>query len=116
MDLGQIFKDLLWDALVAAALKRLFAAVPWLGWGPIGVLVTWIVGMFADEIFSGMKLAVDLEVIAIRNEIHRREYTVAAVALRSAAINFGTESPQFKEMRLEKVKKLSEFVQFHVAA
>lgn len=111
-DLGDLFKDLVWDLLVKAALSKLFAAIPWLGWGPVGILVGWIVGMLADYLYDAVKMTIDLQVIAFKNEQHRREYDKAGVTLKLIARDKGIDSPEFKAARDENKKSLSRFVTF----
>lgn len=112
MDFGAIFKELVWDSLVKAAIARLFAAVPFLAWGPVGIAVSWALTLFADKIYEAVKLAVELEVIVLRNEAHRRAFDRASVELRLLARTKGIESPEFKVAREEHKKALAQFVRF----
>ena len=111
-DIGDIFKDLIWDTLVKVALMKLFAAVPWLGWGPVGVLVGWIAGMLADALYEALRLAVDLQMITFKNEAHRRAFDDAGVKLKLIAKDKGIESPEFKEARVRHREALAVFVKF----
>jgi len=112
MDLSDIFKQLVWDALVKAALQQLFLAVPLLGWGPIGYVVSWIAVYFTDKLYAVIKLVVDLEVIVLRNEIHKKEFAGAAVRLKLIAKAKGVDSEEFKKARDEQKEALSRFIQF----
>lgn len=114
MNFDEIFKNLIWDSLVKLALSRLFAAIPWLGWGPIGVLVGWIVGMFADQIYDALKLAVNMQVIVFRNEKLKAAYDKASVQLRIVAHDKGIESEEFRLEREKHKKALSELVRIAV--
>lgn len=114
MDLSGLFKSLVWDTLVKVALQQLFLAVPLLGWGPIGYVVSWVVVKLTDKLYDVTKTAVDLEVIVLRNEEHRREYAVAAVKLKLIAKSKGVDSPEFKNAREEHQQALSRFVRFAV--
>ena len=113
MDLGAIFKDLVWDVLVRVALSKLFQSVPFLGWGPLGMLVGWAVGIFGSMLFEAVREAVQLEVIVLRNEAHRKAFAAAATNLKAIARDKGPDSNEFKEARDAHRKALSEFVQFH---
>lgn len=112
MDLGDIFKKLVWDSLIKFALQQLFLAVPLLGWGPIGYVVTWIATYFTDKLFVALKLAVDLEMIVLRNEEHKREYTLAALDLKHIIKEKGLNSPEFKKAREKHQEALARFVRF----
>jgi len=111
-DIGDTFKDLVWDAMVRVALQALFSAVPWLGWGPIGVVVGWIVGMVANYLYSSVKMAIDLNAIALKNEEHRRAYDDAGVKLKLIAKDKGIDSPEFRAARDDHKKRLAAFVKF----
>lgn len=112
MDLSDIFKSLVWDTLVKAALSQLFLAVPLLGWGPIGYVVSWLAVYFTDKLYAVVKTAVDLEVITLRNEEHKKEYAGAAVRLKLIAKSKGVDSPEFMKAREEQKLALSRFVRF----
>jgi hypothetical protein len=112
VDLGDLFKALIWDNLVKAAVGRLFAAVPILAWGPIGYVITWVATHFADKLYDSVKMAIALEAIAIRNEAHRRAYDRASVALKIIAQDKGINSPEFREARDANKRALAEFVRF----
>lgn len=109
------FKELIWDSLVKAALGKLFAAFPLLGWGPIGWAITWIVGHYNEMIYLGLKEFIKLENIALRNEQAERAYGTASVKLKLIARSNGIESVAFRKARDEDKEKLSHFVRFGVA-
>jgi hypothetical protein len=112
LDLGDIFKELVWDVLVKAAIGQLFAALPFLAWGPIGIVVSWALTLFANKLYEGVKEFVNLQAIVLRNEAHQRAYDRASVSLKIIAQQKGIESPEFKNAREDHKKKLSEFVRF----
>lgn len=99
LDIGDVFKDLVWGALVKLALQRLFVALPFLGWGPIGWIVGIVAGMVAEALYEVMREAVDLQVIAFRNSAARKEFDSAGVKLKIIARDHGIESPEFQEAR-----------------
>lgn len=111
-DIGDIFKDLVWGALVRAALGALFKAAPFLGWGPIGIIVTFLVTQFAEKLYEVVREYVQIEVIILRNEAHRKEYDAASTRLKIIAHSSGIDSPEFQKARDENKKALSKFVQF----
>lgn len=91
-----LFKGIVWDALIKLALQQLFKAIPFLGWGPIGWIVTWIIGHFMDKLYEGLKEHIDLQGIAIRNEELRLKYDVASIRLHSLAVEQGENSDAYK--------------------
>lgn len=111
-DIGDTLKDLVWDGLIQLALAEVFKAVPILGWGPIGAVIRVVVGLVADQLFAGMKLAFDMNKIPFVNEAHQRAYETGSVKLKLIARDKGIDSPEFKEARLATRKELSTFVQF----
>lgn len=113
MDLGDLFKDLVWDNLVKAALSRLFVVVPLLGWGPIGFVVTWFATRFANQIYESVKMAIQLEAISLRNESYKRAFDAAHAKLAVIAYKKGIHSPEFRQARDESKKALSQFAQFN---
>lgn len=111
-DIGDTLKDLVWDVLIQAALAKVFSAVPWLGWGPIGAVVTVVVGLVADQLFDGMKMVFDMNKIPFVNAAHLKAYETGSVKLKLIARDKGIDSPEFKEARLATREELSTFVQF----
>lgn len=112
MDLGDLFKALVWNNLIKAALARLFLAVPFLGWGPIGVVVSWVVTKIADKLYDELEMIVNLQAIALKNEIHQREFDRASMKLHIIAREKGTASSEFKNAREHAKESLSQFVRF----
>lgn len=76
------FKILIFDTIVKAAIKRLFLMVPFLGWGPIGILVSYLIQKFADMAYEEGKEAVILSTIKFKNEMHQNEFDKAFLKLK----------------------------------
>lgn len=113
--LEHLFKSLVWDALIKAALARLFLAVPLLGWGPIGYVITWAVMKYSGELYAAIRQFIRLEEIAFRNEGHQKAYEAAALKLHLIAIQDGVDSESFRKQREIEKYLLSKFVRFDVA-
>lgn len=109
-----MFKELVWGPLVKAAIARLFAALPWLGWGPIGVAASWVLTYFADKLYEAAELAINLELIYLRNESHRKEYDSACVELKKLGAAKGKDSPEWKAAYEVQKASLAKFVRFAV--
>jgi hypothetical protein len=112
--MGDTFKVFVWDALVQIAIQRLFKAIPWLGFGPVGVVVSWVAGMLAEQLYDAAKLVIDLKTVAFVNEVHRKAYENASIKLAVLAHDKGIDSDEFKVARDEHKKALHQFVLFNV--
>jgi hypothetical protein len=109
-DLGDTFKELVFDAVVKAGIARLFTALPFLGWGPIGIIVSWALTLLADRLYEALSLAIEMEKISIRNEQSRKAYDRALVVLRIVAREKGLESEEFRRSKNEAKEALSRLV------
>lgn len=110
-----LFKSLVWDTAVKALLNQvLFKAVPWLGWGPLGFIVTQIVVLITDRLYVVLKLAIDFQVIAFKNKELEREFSDEMVKLNLLANEVDVESEEFKNARAAAQDRLVQFVRFDV--
>ncbi len=112
IDLSSFIHDVAWAALVKFATSRLIAALPFLGWGPIGWITGAIVAMVGNVIFDAMAEAFDMQMIAFKNEALQHQFDTATVKLKIVARAYGTESVEFKKEREASVQALSKFVHF----
>lgn len=112
MGLDGLFKSLVWDTMVRAALSYLFAAIPWLAWGPLGAAVSFIAMHFADKLYVLLSDVVEMEYIAFKNEAHRKAFDEAAAGLQAIADAKGPDSEEFKNEREKAKAALSKFVRF----
>lgn len=105
-------KKLIWDAVVKAATALLFKALPALGWGPIGLIVGTVIGIFTDLLYDAIKGYIDHEGIASRNQELRRLYDDASVKLKIIAQGKGLGSKEYLEARRANVDRLAHLVRF----
>lgn len=112
MSLVDIFKTLVWDAIVSRVISVIFASMPLLAWGPIGLLVGWVVRLVGDYLFTALKDYVSFEKIILINDAHKKAYDLASVKLYELAKTKGTDSDEFKAQRELDRLALSTFVQF----
>ncbi len=110
-----LFKQLVWDNLIRAALKKLFLKIPLLGWGPIGFLVSHFVFKLTDMIYEEVRDYINLELIFLKNKNAHNEYVKANIDLTIILREKGSESDEFKKAREEHKKALSNFIRFDVA-
>jgi hypothetical protein len=108
--LTSVLNELLWKPLVKAGLAKLFAAVPFLGWGPIGWAVTLVVNLFAEKLFEAVRLAIDLQAIVLLNEEHRKAFDKASVVLKIVGTEKGIESDEFENQRQLAEDAMDKFV------
>jgi len=109
----RLFKTLVWDNLISAALVALFAGASWLAWPPMRQIITGVVLKTADWLFKNFKLVVDLEAIAFLNHEHEVAYNSAYVGLREIAERAGENSEEFKRARENAKADLSKFGRYN---
>lgn len=112
IDLSEFIKDVAWAALVKLATQKLIAALPFLGWGPMGWITGAVVGMVGSAVYDAMAEAFNLQMLNFNNEAYQRQYDSASVKLRIIARDFGTESEEFKKARKENAEALSRLIKF----
>lgn len=110
-----LFKTLVWDNLVGAALQWLFVTIPFLAWGPIGAVVTWIVMKFTDKFYAMVKLFISVELIVFRNLEFGKTYAAAQINLKQIAGEKGIDSQEFKDAHVKEKQALSNLVKFDPA-
>lgn len=110
MDAAELFKTLVWNKLISVALQRLFLAVPLLGWGPIGFVITWAVNKIASMVYEEMKMTIELKMIQMTNEAHQKSYELACMRIVLAYNMKGGDSDEYKLARKQAHDALSEFV------
>lgn len=112
IDAGDLFKELVWKAIVKAATSALISAIPWLGAGPMGIITGMLVGIFGDFIYAQLKGVYDFEAIGFKNEAHRREFEDASLKLKLVAKTHGVGSVEFIAAREVHRAELAKFVKF----
>lgn len=111
-----LFKDLLWDNLIEAAVLELFAAFPFLAIWPLSTIIRILIGHFSNKLYAGINLFIDVSQIHWTNDTVRKEYDHRAVALKIIAVNHGIESREFKDARTKHKADLSKFIRHSDAA
>jgi hypothetical protein len=110
MDTGPIFKAIVWESLSRIALDRLFQAVPFLGWGPVGYIVGWIARKYGGMLFDEIYIEGHHQITAFKNEAHRKAYEKSMITLRAIGATNGIDSKQFQEARNEAKARFSALV------
>lgn len=112
--LEDFLKELIVDKLVEASLERLFLAVPLLGWGPFGIIITYFAKKYATLFFEEMRDIITIEKIKITNESFEKEYHKKSLKLKIISNNYGVDSPEFQEAKNEAKESLKNLVQFDI--
>jgi hypothetical protein len=112
--MSDLFKTLIWDAMITAAIKRLLASLPsWIGGGPIGFVLTWVFEKIANRIYHELDLLVVTQAIGLRNHYQRLAFDRSALALQIVSDTYGADSEQFKKERENARRRLSDLISFH---
>jgi hypothetical protein len=114
--LEELFKNAVWDNLVAAGLSALFLELPWLAVWPLGPVIRVITKTFSDKLFAALQLLVDLQAITFQNTASKKAFENEAVKLKIIAMDKGINSPEFQKAKEDAKIALSKMVRFDVAA
>lgn len=112
-EVEELFKTLVWDLLVDAALVALFVAEPWLAYWPFRQIVTGVATLFTNKLFSVGRRTIDMTAIPLINEAHKRAFTDAVVELKVIGYHQGRDSPEYLKARDDAKAALSRFVHFN---
>jgi hypothetical protein len=107
-----IFKNLVWDNIIALETKALLAQAPYLNIWPLNEIISSILSMVGNKVFDTIKLSIDLESITLMNKIYQAEFTNTSLRLKILAHDKGIDSPEFKEARENAKKILSKFISY----
>jgi len=113
---GDLFKDLVWSAIIKAATSALTKAIPFLAFGPMPLITSLVVGLVGDFVYDQLKDVYNFQSVAIKNEMHRREFDSAGLKLKLIARDKGIQSDEFKEARQKYADALAKFVRFDAVA
>ncbi len=109
------FKELAWEPLLKGLLAKLFTAVPLLGWGPIGYVITFLVMKYGDQLYEAFKLLVEVKTIKFVNKALQKDYDTASLSLKIIAEQKGIASEDYKKARDVEKENLSKYVRFDIA-
>jgi hypothetical protein len=98
-ELGDLFKSMVFDKIVKKMIQSLFAKIPFLGWGPIGTIVSMLLTKLANALYEALAMYIDFQIIAFKNKKLEEQFTTASVELYSAANQYGIDSAEFEMAR-----------------
>jgi hypothetical protein len=108
-----LFKTLIWDNLIRAATKKLFAALPFLAWGPLGWLTNYIIAKYAEILYVALSDTTKMHLIQIRNKELEKQFHIASIDLRLTAMNHGEDSEEYQRVRELTKDRLARFISFN---
>lgn len=107
-----VFKDMVFDQLVKAAVSYIIGLAPFLSWGPISFIVGKVVVYVAELLYVEMKDAINFQVILLNNKDHHRAFISAQIQLNLIAKTSGIDSQEFKLSREKHKISLSKFIRY----
>lgn len=108
-----LFRDMVWEPLVAAGLLALDTQVPVLAVWPLKNIIDGTVNAFSHYIFGQVRLIIDVTAIQLLNEAHKSAYAAASEKLKIIAHDQGVDSDAFRKARATAKITLSQFVNFN---
>lgn len=111
-----IFKTLVWDNLVRAALAALYVSQPWLNVPPINWALNYLVPLFADHLYASAKLFINLEQIRFLNSVNQRDFETSSILLRDIAKEKGIDSQEYIDAHKKEVDAFSHLIKFRTFA
>lgn len=105
----QIFHDLVYRPTIMAAEKALEMAVPALLLPVVKQMEEGIIDLVSEWVYRKLVLLIDVESVALVDEIHQAAYDKASLKLKIIAIDNGVNSLAYTQARDEAVAALSRF-------
>jgi len=102
-----LFKSLIWDNLVSAAL--VYAKIDF--W-PLNSICRFL----TNQLYEFFRLQFDLATIVFLNTVHKAEFDKACVTLKVIGQDYGPDSSQYKVAKDNAKDALSKFVRFGAAS
>ncbi len=107
-----VFKDVVFDQLVKAAITYIVGLAPFLSFGPIAFIISKVVTYVAGLLYLEMKEAINFQVILLNNRSLHDKFVTAQIELRKIALEKGIDSPEFRVNREAHKKALAEFSRY----
>lgn len=114
IDLGALFKTIVWDSMVRSAVTKLLAALILTPTGIVGEFVTWVALKATDWVFNNLVIPfVKVETIKLKNEIHQKQFDDASASLAIVAKDKGINSPEFAAQHSKEQNAFYNLVHFN---
>lgn len=105
----QVFKDLVWDPLIAAGEGALFTAIPVLNAPVLGAIDDGVIKLVSGWLFDQLRLLMDVTAIQLKNSAHQSAYESASEQLAVIADEQGVTSDAYVEARKTALADLARF-------
>lgn len=110
-----LFKSLVYDQLVTAAIGEMIVAVPFLGCPVIRQLFTAAVDWIADRLYDVTEKFIDTQTIILINDEQKAAYQAASINLALIAHDKGQDSQEFKDAHAKELITLKSLIQYNSA-
>ena len=107
-----VFKTLIFDALVKAAIARIISVAPAFAWGPLSFIITKVVWYVANALYEEMHTAINFQIILLNNRKHHDAYIEAQMVLLKIAKDKGIDSDEFENQRVIHQAALRKFIRY----
>ena len=111
--LGDLIKKVVWDEfIVEAAVSKVIAAVPFFAWGPMPVIVGFIVRRVGEFMYQEASNSLQEFSIEFTNEVRKKSVSKAVVTLKAIGASKGLDSKEFQNALENARKEFSSFNQY----
>lgn len=107
-----VFKDLVFDQLVKAAISYIVGLAPFLSFGPIAFIIGKVVTYIAGILYAELKEAINFQVILLNNRSLHDKFVGAQIELKKLAMEKGIDSPEFRVQREKHKAALAAFARY----
>lgn len=105
----KLFKQLVWDPVIASGEASLFLAVPILNAPVLGTLDNAVIQEISQWLFNQFRLFMDVTAIPLLNSAHQATYDRASEELSILADEKGVDSDEYLQARDRALADLSQF-------
>ena len=105
-----VFKTLVFDALVKNLIAYIVGLAPFLSFGPVAFIVGKVVTYIAGKLYEGLRDVINIEVIILRNAAAHAAFVDAQLSLRNVALTKGIDSKEFQDARNKQAEAFANFI------
>jgi hypothetical protein len=114
LDLGSIFKNLIWDLMIKQVIADALAWLPLGVAGPFGLVVTRLILLVSNNLYGRFEILVKLDTIILKNDVHQKFFENAQFKLKILAKEKGIDSQEFKNERTKMADDLWDLTRVNV--
>lgn len=105
-----LFKDLIFKRITQTALTKLFLKAPILGWGPFGIVITFLINKYTSLLLNEIEKNIDLKKVTYKNKKLQMFFDKESIKLKIFAENYGVNSEEYKKVKDASKVALVKFV------